>query len=95
MTDTNTNTTIADIAKETHSMPVLQNYACYRTKALGWQEAGYIIVSGFYSEASPPPAPDSAPWWNDTAWVLDPDSKYQQSNTYPELVSTTKTDNAS
>ncbi|MDF7675100.1 hypothetical protein PT277_04570 [Acetobacteraceae bacterium ESL0709] len=83
-----TDTTIANIAEETHSMPVFQNYACYRTKALGWQEAGYIIVTGSYSLDAQPPAPDSAPWWNNTAWVLDPDSKYQQSQTYPELVTT-------
>lgn len=78
--------TVADnIENATHSVPVYQNYACYRTVASGWQEAGYIVVTGSFCLESPPPAPDAAPWWENTAWVLDPDGKYKISQTYPEL----------
>lgn len=65
-----------------------QHYVCYRTQPLGWQEAGYIVVTSETSSADTlPKAADNPDLWGNTAWVADPDHKYQLSHVYPELVS--------
>ncbi|QHI96072.1 hypothetical protein GT348_07320 [Aristophania vespae] len=67
------------------------NYACYRTKSLGWQQAGYIVVIATAPSLDDlPTAKDNPDLWGNTAWVANDEGQYLISHTYPELVPTRK-----
>lgn len=55
----------------------LERYLLYRTKPLGWQKAGWVLLTGNYNAASPP-----SPFPN-TAWAEDTDNHYGYGDIYP------------
>lgn len=50
---------------------VKHRYILYRTKAMNWQPAGWVILACYYKPSELPPPPDV-----DEAWAQDDAGKY-------------------
>ena len=54
-----------------------KRFVLYRTQAVGWQAAGYILLVGFLAR------PEDGIKFPGTAWVEDTDGKYQPGDVFP------------